>query len=73
MSVGGRYALDAITFADLVAEARSWRHDPKRAGRVVTETAAAMLDAAREPDSDSAVASHVAERTERLLASAAKG
>jgi hypothetical protein len=71
MSVGGRYALDAITFADLVAEARSWRHDPKRAGRVVTETAAAMLDAAREPDS--AVASHVAERTERLLASAAKG
>lgn len=73
MSVGGRYELDAITIADLVDEARSWRHDPKRAGRVVTETAAAVLDAARELDSDSAVAGHVVERAERLLASAAEG
>jgi hypothetical protein len=73
MSIGGRYELDSITIADLVDEARSWRHDPKRAGRVVTETAAAALDAARQLDPDSPVAAYVAERAERLLASADEG
>ncbi|HEX3517932.1 MAG TPA: HipA domain-containing protein [Solirubrobacteraceae bacterium] len=70
MSVSGRYELDAITIADLVEEARSWRHDPRRARLVVTETAAAVLEAARELDSDSAVAGHVIERSGQLLTSA---
>ncbi|HEV7163623.1 MAG TPA: HipA domain-containing protein, partial [Solirubrobacteraceae bacterium] len=73
MSVGGRYELDAITIADLIDEARSWRHDPKRARLVVTETAAAVLEAARELDTDSAVAGHVIERSGQLLTSAADG
>jgi len=68
MSVNGRWELDSITGADLVAEAAGWRQAQRRARRVVRDIAAALLDAARELGEDSAVGSHVAERAERLLA-----
>jgi serine/threonine-protein kinase HipA len=73
MSVGGRWELDSITGADLVGEAASWRQDPSRATRVVTDTASALLDAARELDPDSLLASYVTDRAERLLAGSSKG
>jgi serine/threonine-protein kinase HipA len=68
MSVGGRYELDAVTITDLLEEARGWRHHAERAARVVEETAAGVLEAARELDPDSPLAGHVLERAERLLA-----
>jgi serine/threonine-protein kinase HipA len=69
MSVNGRWELDEITGADLVQEAAGWRHEPRRATRVLRETATGVLDAARGLASDSAIATHVNERAKRLLAS----
>ncbi len=68
MSVNGRWELEKITAADLIEEARAWRHESGRAERVVMETATGLLEAAGDLADDSGVGDYVIGRTRRLLA-----
>ena len=68
MSVNGRWELKRITAADLIEEARAWRHEPARAERVVMEIATGLLEAAGDLTDDSGVGDYVSQRAQRLLA-----
>jgi serine/threonine-protein kinase HipA len=70
MSVGGVWELDSIDAKDLVREAESWRHDPRRAMRVVGDTAEDLHAAAGKLRPASAVRRQVLRRAERLLKTA---
>jgi serine/threonine-protein kinase HipA len=73
MSINDRWELGSITGDDLVHEATSWRHDQRRAQRVVRRTAEQMLDAIDAIDPGSPVSQLVAVRAGRLLADFAEG
>ncbi len=70
MSIGGRWELDEIVVDDLVREAESWRLDPERAMRAVTDTAESLREAASDLRPESAVGRQVLRRAERLLGTA---
>ena len=67
MSVDGRYALDRVTGADLVAEATRWPLSPDHARTVVEETAAGLRTAVEGSDPTPELADLVHRRTTELL------
>ena len=66
MSVNGRWRQSAITVDDLVAEARSWKFDPRRSRAVVLETAE-LLNSAVRSTTHEGLAKLVSTRAEQLL------
>jgi len=68
MSIGAQVSLAAVTLADIVREARIWRHPPERAeatARATIDSTVAALDAKVIPPS-SPVAALVREQAHRL-------
>jgi serine/threonine-protein kinase HipA len=67
MSINGSFELDRVTIDDLVAEARRWQLDAKRARAGVVETAERLFEVARDHDLPDDVRARVAKRSRELL------
>lgn len=68
MRVNGRIGLAEVTVDDIVAEARAWRLDPKRAGAAAVSTLQGLLAAVEADDGlPEPLAAHVQGRCRQLL------
>lgn len=71
MTIGGGVNLDKVTAERIGAEAKQWRHSPKRAAEAARATGEAVLTSTSDGtiDPDGSVAVFIRERAERFLAS----
>lgn len=70
MTIGGGVNLDTVTAERIGAEAKLWRHSPKRATKAARATAETVLASTSDGtiDPDGPVAVFTRERAERFLA-----